>query len=169
MLSSLSAAGRHPALWPLSDPLFYHMPADEACTLSCRLLVWMLIMGPQISKSITCFAILAVGLLFAEPAAAFRCGSKLVLEGMHEQEVLAICGEPTSRHHLGYAIRSVNYHTRRYAPPGWTFSHYPGYAITAEVMVTEYIYNLGPNKLMRRLVFEGGFLASAETLGRGYR
>jgi hypothetical protein len=126
-------------------------------------------MDLQISKSITCFAILAAGLLLAEPAAAFRCGNKLVLDAMHENEVLAICGEPTSRRHLGYAIRSVNYHPRRYSPPGWTISHYPGYAITAEVMVTEYIYDLGPNKLMRRLVFEGGFLVSTETLGRGHR
>jgi hypothetical protein len=36
-------------------------------------------------------------------------------------------------------------------------------------MVTEYVYNLGPRKLMRRLVFEGSVLVSVETLGRGYR
>jgi hypothetical protein len=35
-------------------------------------------------------------------------------------------------------------------------------------MITEYVYNLGPRKLMRRLVFEGGLLARIETLGRGY-
>ena len=35
--------------------------------------------------------------------------------------------------------------------------------------MTEYVYNLGPRKFMRRLVFEGGLLATVEKLGRGYR
>ena len=126
-------------------------------------------MEQGISKWVISFAITAVALLLAEPAAAFRCGSKLVIDGMHELEVLAICGEPTAKRHLGYAIRSVDISSRRLTPPGWTISNPTGYAsFTAEVMVTEYVYNFGPRKLMRRLVFEGGFLASIETLGRGY-
>jgi len=126
-------------------------------------------MQQQISKRATSLAIIAVALLLAESAAAFRCGSKLVIDGMHEQEVLAICGEPASRRHLGYAIRSVAINARHHVAPGWTVSHYPGYgSFAAEVMITEYVYNFGPRKLMRRLVFEGGFLASIETLGRGH-
>jgi hypothetical protein len=112
---------------------------------------------------------LAMVLLLPETAAAFRCGSKLVKDGMHEVEVVAICGEPTAKRHLGYAIRSID--IRAYEPsiPGWTISRSPGYySYLAEVMITEYVYNLGPRKLMRRLVFEGGFLVSVETLGRGY-
>jgi hypothetical protein len=38
----------------------------------------------------------AVLLLATDPAFAFRCGSKLVRDGMHEQQVIAACGEPTS-------------------------------------------------------------------------
>jgi len=126
-------------------------------------------MQQQTGKSVTCVAILAAAFLFAEPAAAFRCGNKLVLEGMHEQEVIAVCGEPESKRHLGYAIRGVEYNSRRYMSPGWTSSHFPGYGtFAAEVMVTEYVYNLGPRKFMRRLVFEGGFLVDIETLGRGH-
>ena len=37
-----------------------------------------------------------------------------------------------------------------------------------EVPVENWIYNLGPNKLMRRLRFEGGVVAEIETLGYGY-
>ena len=45
--------------------------------------------------------ILIVALLAAEPAAAFRCGSKLVMDGMHEVQVVAICGQPTTYRNLG--------------------------------------------------------------------
>jgi hypothetical protein len=37
-----------------------------------------------------------------------------------------------------------------------------------EVVVTEYVYNFGPRKLMRRLLFEGGVLVQIESLGYGY-
>ena len=112
--------------------------------------------------------LLALALLLPETAAAFRCGNKLVKDGMHEVEVLAICGEPASRRHLGYAIRNVDVRVHRPSVPGWTITRSPGFYYPAEVMVTEYVYNLGPRKLMRRLVFEGGMLVSIETLGRGY-
>jgi hypothetical protein len=116
------------------------------------------------------FGSVCAALLLSEPAAAFRCGSKLVKDGMHEFEVVKICGQPASVHHLGYAVRSVNVRAHRPTVPGWTISRSPGYySYPAEVMVTEYIYNLGPQKLMRRLVFEGGFLVSVETMGRGHR
>ena len=109
---------------------------------------------------------LVVGSLLPETAAAFRCGSKLVKDGMHEVEVVAICGEPTSKRYLGYAIRSVDIRAHRPSLPGLTNSR--SYSYPVEVMVTEYVYNLGPRKLMRRLVFEGSLLVSIETLGRGY-
>jgi hypothetical protein len=48
--------------------------------------------------------------------------------------------------------------------------HFPGYAhYTEEVALTEYVYNFGPRKFMRRLVFEGGVLIKIETIGYGYR
>ena len=124
----------------------------------------------RIQKFIVIGSVFAATLLLSEPAAAFRCGSKLVKDGMHEFEVVKICGQPASVRHLGYAIRSVDIRAHRPTVPGWTISRSPGYySYPAEVMVTEYIYNLGPQKLMRRLVFEGGFLVSVETIGRGYR
>jgi len=108
-------------------------------------------------------------ILAAAPAHAFRCGNKIVIENMHEQQVRAACGEPTAIRHLGYALRSVDLRGRRGLSGTLSnrrYSHYGYY--TEEVVVTEYVYNFGPRKFMRRLVFEGGILMSIESIGYGY-
>jgi hypothetical protein len=99
-------------------------------------------------------AILFLALLLPDTASAFRCGNKLVKEGMHEVEVIAICGEPTTVRSLGYAIRSVEIHDRRLRTPGWAVARGSYYSYPVEVLVTEYVYNLGPRKFMRRVLFE---------------
>lgn len=116
----------------------------------------------------TCVAILGL-LLLSTPAHAFRCGNRIVAENMHEAEVRRACGAPTTMRHIGRAVRSINVPIRSRTLPGWTSSRYPGYDFTTEVIVTEYVYNFGPRKLMRRLIFEGGVLVSIESLGYGYR
>ena len=116
-------------------------------------------------RSFACFAIVAAGLLASDAAHAFRCGTKLVRDGMHEQQVIAACGEPTTVRHLGYAIRAYDFRRHR----GYTAYRYPhSRHFNTEVVVTEYIYNFGPRKLMRRLVFEGGVLVEIESIGYGY-
>jgi hypothetical protein len=107
-------------------------------------------------------ALLAFGLLAAAPAWAdgFRCGTKLVLEGASRSEVAAKCGEPTEV----TTMRSV---FRR--PVIWTNGR--PYFIGEdyiEVPVESWLYNLGPNKLMRRIRFEGGVVTEIETLGYGF-
>jgi hypothetical protein len=105
--------------------------------------------------------VLGLSLLAASPAfAAFRCGAKLVSEGDTRSEVAVKCGEPTEV----VAQKSV---FRR--PVIWTNGR--PYFIgedSIEVPVEAWIYNLGPNKLMRRLRFEAGVLTEIETLGYGY-
>jgi hypothetical protein len=106
-------------------------------------------------------------LLAAAPAHALRCGGKLVLEGMLESEVLVHCGEPAAVRDLGYIVRS--FHPLSHPPPhGGVLFRYGTGNYYQEVVVTEYIYNFGPRKLMRRLRFEGGIVAEVETLGYGY-
>ena len=113
---------------------------------------------------------LAAALLFAEPAAAFRCGSKLIKDGMHEAQVVAKCGQPTTMRDLGMALRGYDYVYGRYLGPGWTEYRRPGYSgFVQEVVITEYVYNFDPRKLMQRLLFEGGVLVTIETIGYGYR
>lgn len=121
--------------------------------------------GPR-KLALTAVLLLAIG--YADPAHAFRCKTKLVKEGMHEQQVIAVCGEPTSRRHMGYAVRGVPYGWRRVTPGGREIWYPRGGTLTEEVVVTEWIYNFGPRKLMRRLIFHGGILVEIDTVGYGY-
>lgn len=107
-------------------------------------------------------------LLAAGPAEAFRCGNRIVTEDMHEAQVRRACGAPTTMRHIGRTVRNVNFPIESHYG-GWTSRHFPGYSLSEEVVVTEYVYNFGPRKLMRRLIFEGGILVSIESLGYGYR
>ena len=111
-----------------------------------------------------------VAMLLSEPAAAFRCGSKLVKDGMHEVQVRAACGRPTTMRNIGVAVRSYDFRYHRQTSPGWSVSRSPGYSnLAEEVVITEYTYNFGPRQFMRRLIFEGGVLVTIESLGYGYR
>lgn len=105
--------------------------------------------------------IVVLGLLAASPAfASMRCGTKIINEGVSRSEVAAKCGEPDEV----ITLRSV---FRR--PVLW--SNGRPYFIGEnyiEVPIEAWIYNLGPNKLMRRVVFEAGFVTEIETLGYGY-
>ena len=106
-------------------------------------------------------SLVAIALLVSSPAfAAFRCGSKVVTEGDIRSEVAVKCGEPTE---------VLNQRSVFRRPVIWS-SGRPFYVGEdfIEIPVETWIYNLGPNKLMRKLRFEGGVLAEIETLGYGY-
>ena len=125
-------------------------------------------MNPIPPKPIGLALLAGVLLLIADPALAFRCGTKIVRDGMHEQQVIAACGEPTSVRHLGHTIRAYDYRFRL-RNPGHIYYRTPGVGhFATEVVVTEFIYNFGPRKLMRRLIFEGSVLVEIETIGYGY-
>lgn len=100
-----------------------------------------------------------------------RCGSMLVNKGDSQAKVLQYCGEPvdtTSR----YVIRPGTYPPKsnvvingkevsggeRYVPFG-----------RSEVLLEEWTYNFGPNKLMRRVRFINGVVEDVRTLDYGYR
>lgn len=105
---------------------------------------------------------LAIGaaVLFASsPAYAFRCGNKLVLEGDTRTEVRQKCGEPVE------ITRKTILRTPVY---WWNGTPIQISTDLVEVPVEIWLYNLGPNQLMRRLRFEDGQLMEIETLGYGY-
>ena len=125
-------------------------------------------MNPTPSKPIGLALLAGALLLIADPALAFRCGTKIVRDGMHEQQVIAACGEPTSVRHLGHTIRAYDYRFRL-RNPGHIYYRTPGVGhFATEVVVTEFVYNFGPRKLMRRLIFEGSVLVEIETIGYGF-
>lgn len=121
------------------------------------------------TKTCSIVAVVTIAILLAVPnqAAAFRCGSRVIQDGMHEAEVIALCGEPLSARHVGYVIRAYGPRfDRRHAgghDPAYNYAYY-----YQEVEVRELIYNFGPRKLMRKLIFEGGVLTSIRTMGYGY-
>ena len=75
-------------------------------------------------------------------------------------DICAKCGEPAEV----VTLRSV---FRR--PVIWTNGrpYFVGEDFI-EVPIEAWIYNFGPNKLMRRVVFEAGVVVDIETLGYGY-
>jgi hypothetical protein len=105
-------------------------------------------------------AVVILALLASSPAFAFRCGNKLVSKGDSRSQVAAKCGEPTevSKQRSVYRRPVIWSHGRPY---------YIGEDFI-EIPVESWVYNLGPNKLMRRVLFEDGFVAEIETLGYGY-
>lgn len=120
---------------------------------------------PALSFAALCFALMLV----SAPAHAFRCGSKIVKEDMHEAQVRAVCGAPTTARIIGSAVRDVNVPIQRVPGGGWTDRRYSGYSFLQEVIITEYVYNFGTRKFMQRLLFEGGVLVSIESIGYGYK
>ncbi|HEY8507293.1 MAG TPA: DUF2845 domain-containing protein [Steroidobacteraceae bacterium] len=96
---------------------------------------------------------------FVAPAHAFRCNGRLVHEGDTRAQVAAKCGDPTEIHRTTALRRPVFWiHGRPY---------HLGDGLV-EVQLESWIYNLGPNKLMRRVRFEDGIVVEIETLGYGY-
>jgi len=103
----------------------------------------------------------AVTFTAATPAHAdgFRCGTKLVVEGTTRAELVARCGEPTEVERRTILRRPVSW---RYGRPLYLGDD------LVEVPVETWTYNLGPNKLMRRLRLEDGVVVDIDTLGYGY-
>ncbi len=105
--------------------------------------------------------LLAAAALAASPAVAdsFRCGTKLITDGDSADKVQSLCGPPTE------VTRSEVW--RR--PVIWRFGR-PYYLSEdlVPVAVEYWTYNLGPQKLMRRLRLEDGLVTEIETLGHGY-
>ena len=104
---------------------------------------------------------MVLGILAVSPAfASMRCGSKIIDDGASRSEVAAKCGDPEEV----ISLRSV---FRR--PVIWSYGrpYFVGENFI-EIPVESWIYNFGPNKLMRRVIFEGGYVTEIETLGYGF-
>jgi hypothetical protein len=92
-------------------------------------------------------------------ALGFYCGRSIINEGKSIEYVLEKCGQPS------YSQEHTEYRVLRYTPP----APYPG--IVEErvipIIIHEWRYNFGPNRLMRYLRFENGILKAIESIGRG--
>jgi len=102
-----------------------------------------------------------VGLLgsAAARADAMRCGTRLVATGDTRAMVHQFCGEPTD------VVTRTILQRPNFLLHGRTYFLNEGYV---EVPVEVWTYNLGPNRLMRRITFIDGSIDTIETLGYGY-
>lgn len=114
-------------------------------------------------------------LLVAEPAMAFRCKGKLVLEGDPQAKVLKFCGEPVSiQQHTIYRSGIPRRVIDRHVTAGGTEFDLSREELlihdrsVVEVLVEEWTYNLGPHRLMRVVRFENGLVTEITHIGYGY-
>ncbi len=110
--------------------------------------------APGFRMTVAC----AVMLLLAAPAFAFRCGTRVITSGDPADKVLQFCGSPVSvqtRHAERPYIDELG---RSYLSRG----------LVEEVVIEEWMYNLGPNQLMRLVRIENGRVVEVKSLGYGY-
>ncbi len=125
-------------------------------------------MKPAITKIAFALSLTCSLMLISDAAWALRCGNRLVKEGMHESQVIALCGDPISTRQLGYVLRP--YIIRQ--PVGISVAHgtrhtYGGYHQVLDIK--EMLFNFGPHRLMRLVRFEGGRMTDIRTAGYGHR
>ena len=116
----------------------------------------------MVRRFLTFLPVCALALFWpAAAAGAFYCGNRIVSEGDHASEVLALCGEPAYVDQwLEYESRSRRWVT---PPPGVELEDRS--VVTIRVQV--WVYNFGRNRLQRELRFENGRLRDIDTLGYG--
>ena len=113
--------------------------------------------------------------LLAQPAAALRCGSKLISAGAPQTKVLRFCGEPEAIQ-IHTTVRAGLPRYRSSGRSSFSFGTAPGRdselliadRAYEEIVVEEWTYNFGPRRLMRMIRFENGIVTSIRHLGYGY-
>ena len=114
-------------------------------------------------------------LLLAQPAAALRCGTRLISEGALQTKVLRFCGEPEGIQ-ARTIVRAGLPRYRVNEPSAFRFGSTSGRdrelliadRAYEEVVIEEWTYNFGPHRLMRMIRFENGIVTSIRQLGYGY-
>lgn len=114
---------------------------------------------------------LLAGLLFTGDAWAMRCKSKIISKDDIQAKVLKYCGEPVTRNQ--HYIERSDYYAWRNSNHEYIgsdgYRRYPASRFLIEILVEIWVYNFGPNKLMREVTFENGIVVKVETLERGFR
>lgn len=102
-------------------------------------------------------ALLATVALAPADAQALRCRNRIVAEGAELYFVRELCGPPSAAERWT-EVRRLPIHRRGHPYAG---------SFVGEIRVEQWIYDLGPRRLVRRLRFENGRLARIETLRYG--
>jgi hypothetical protein len=112
--------------------------------------------------------LLAIMLVQADMACAFKCGNKLIIKGNRTFDVIRKCGEPDyvdsweeERAVRGYGRLEMP------RPSGMPETQVPIVSVI-HVQIEKWMYNFGPNHFMQILRFENGKLVDIETGDYGY-
>ncbi len=115
------------------------------------------------------FSIFLLGI--SGQALALRCGSKLISIGDRKPKVLARCGEPdfaeTQERRYPSYCRDTDYYVRdEYSYRSSRRLH--NYPICHYKIVDIWTYNFGPQKFIKELIFQNGYLKEINNLEYGY-
>lgn len=123
-------------------------------------------------KSFITGCVLVSSVLFTNFAmAGIRCGTQVVNEGDSSQYVEKICGSPeTKQQRSAIVTRGLEGNTsvsngRNYRL-NKNLQQYLEYS--EQVIIDEWEYNFGPNRLKQKVTFENGRITSIESAGYGY-
>jgi hypothetical protein len=105
-------------------------------------------------------AVVLLALSWDAGAEAMECGNRLITQGDSLSKVASLCGNPTQVDHTSII---------RQASGGWVNGQWVAAAgAQIEIPVEVWLYNLGPDKLMRQIRFEDGRVVKIDTLDYGY-
>jgi Protein of unknown function (DUF2845) len=118
-------------------------------------------------------AVMVLAVSASTPAFAFRCQSHLIKDGDPQVRVLQFCGEPasTQRHVIyraGIPLPTFNRDMRLRGSSDYRNQSLFAERSVIEIVVEEWIYNLGPHRLMQRVRFEDGIVSDVDYLDYGY-
>lgn len=103
--------------------------------------------------------------------AGIRCGTQVVNEGDSSQYVEKVCGSPELKQQRSAIVtRGLEGNTSVSNGRNYRLSQntqqYLEY--TEQVIIDEWEYNFGPNRLKQKVIFENGRIISIESAGYGY-
>ena len=129
-------------------------------------------MHPRVaSRHGALLTVIAACALLPLEAIAMRCGNYLINKGDTQAKVLKYCGLPAqTTQRLG--LRSGVYLNSNGGDPGKDLLVSRGHFIPygrREVIVEYWVFNFGPDRLMRQVTFENGIVEQVKDLGYGYR
>ncbi|MBS0420820.1 MAG: DUF2845 domain-containing protein [Proteobacteria bacterium] len=105
-------------------------------------------------------AVILVALSWNARGESMECSDKIISQGDSISKVATLCGNPTQVDHTSI-VRS--------AAGGFVNGQWVASAGTQiEIPVEVWLYNLGPDRLMRQIRFEDGRVVKIETLDYGY-
>lgn len=106
----------------------------------------------------------------ASADSSFRCGNKLVSLKDSRDEVINICGEPTSVDSWVEERIKRDYRTHRNHDPrtGNDEVYREPLIVKIHVNIELWTYNLGSTRLIHNLKFENGIVQKITTSGKGY-